>query len=68
MRKRKAVFCLYALIVAISLGLTSMRTRVWSVEEHVWYIYDAIDASIEHVKWTEEGGTSQAAAWISSGW
>jgi hypothetical protein len=45
-----------------------MRTRVWSVEEHVWYIYDAIDASIEHVKWTEEGGTSQAAAWISSGW
>ncbi|MEM3731293.1 MAG: hypothetical protein QW667_03685 [Candidatus Bathyarchaeia archaeon] len=67
MKKWKAIFCLSALIAAINLGLTSMCTKVWGVEEPIWYIYDVIDASLEHVKWTEEGATSQTPEWISIG-
>ena len=67
MNRRKIVFCLCTfLLFTVLLALTTMQTRVFC-DNPVWYVHDVIDISMDEVKWTEEGGTTEAAAWITDG-
>ncbi len=38
-----------------------------SADEHVWYVKDTIDPSLEEVKWREEGVIDEAPPWIADG-
>lgn len=36
-------------------------------DEKIWYVHDTINPSLDHVHWSEEGGTRELEPWISDG-
>lgn len=67
MRTSKIVFCLCIFLLFAVTFPNHMQMKILCAGEPIWYVHDVIDASLDEVKWTEEGGTTEAVAWITDG-
>jgi hypothetical protein len=55
------------LVVVVTLALASAQRIAQCDDDNIWYVHDVIDASLEQVKWVEDGGIRQAPGFITDG-
>jgi hypothetical protein len=56
---------LVTILVSLFSTLTSSICR--AADEKIWYVYDAIEPSLDEVRWREQGGTEEARPSIAAG-
>lgn len=64
-KTRRGVQVLLLLLVTFS--VTTTQNKAYCANDNVWYVHDIIDASLEEVKWTEDGAIQQAPTFITDG-
>ena len=67
MRHPKIFTVIQILVLMLSVAFLTFRAVSQSADEHVWYVKDTIDPTLEEVKWREEGVIDQPPPWIADG-
>jgi hypothetical protein len=55
------------LVFVVVFAFASTQRMARCAEDNVWYVHDVIDASLDQVKWVEDGAIAQAAGFITDG-
>jgi len=55
------------LVLLVTFALTSTQRMAHCADDNVWYVHDVIDASLEEVKWVEDGAIRQDPEFIADG-